>query len=85
MNEITNEDEPMTTGEAISFEDVETKPAGNVIISESKYDFSMLYVNDKLTFGCLVRATFKEGTENERIKNSLLAWPNCIYHWVYYY
>jgi len=35
------------------------------VIGESKYDYSMLYVNGKLTFGALVRATFKEGEEGE--------------------
>ena len=35
------------------------------IIGESKYDYSMLYVNGKLTFGALVRASIKEGEEGE--------------------
>ena len=35
------------------------------VIGESKFDFSMLYVNGKLTFGSLVRITFKDGKEDE--------------------
>ena len=35
------------------------------IIGESKYDFSMLYIDGKLTFGALVRATFKDGDGEE--------------------
>ena len=35
------------------------------VIGESKFDYSMLYIDGKLTFGALVRATFKEGAEGE--------------------
>ncbi len=37
----------------------------NKIIGEMKLDYSMLYVNNKLTFGALVRATIKDGEEGE--------------------
>jgi len=37
----------------------------NKVIGESKYDFSMLYINGKLTFGSLVRATFKDSDGSE--------------------
>ena len=36
-----------------------------ITIGESKYDYSMLYINGKLTFGALIRATFKEAAEGE--------------------
>ena len=35
------------------------------IIGEYKADYSMLYINGKLTFGALVRATFKDGDGEE--------------------
>ncbi len=35
------------------------------IIGESKVDYSMLFVNNVLTFGALIRATFKDGEEGE--------------------
>ena len=35
------------------------------IIGEFKADYSMLYIGGKLTFGALVRATFKDGEDGE--------------------
>ena len=44
--------------EIVSGETTENK--NNFVVGEEHYDFSMLYVNNKLTFGALARITLKE-------------------------
>ena len=49
--------------EVISAEVVENN--SDFVVGEIKFDYSMLYVNNRLTFGALVRATLKEAGEEE--------------------